>query len=83
MKRIISIKYDGYFVYNDQRIDYYIGDGYGKNTPKDKMDRDITYYINGCNVGNRAVYGTIEEMTNISPFDAKKWYIELLNKKNI
>ncbi len=70
------MEYDGFFVRDSKQIDYLITDGYSGYTVKGKMARRIHFYIEGREINNRVIYGTDEEMTNISPLDAENWYVE-------
>lgn len=74
------MEYDGYFVFEATIIKYIISDGYNKECIDGKMCRGITFYLNNENIGYRAIYGTVEQMTNITSSDAKQWYIEMVNK---
>ncbi len=75
---------DGSFEYNEETILYRITDD---NKPirgikgEEKMSRYITFYHNnGQNIGTRSIYGTYDEMSNITDFDAKRWYEEYKRK---
>lgn len=49
----------------------------------EKMGRYANFYDGNKNpvVTGWAVYGTVEEMTNITPFSVVKWYSEYLKEK--
>ncbi|MBR0276876.1 MAG: hypothetical protein IJQ50_00235 [Clostridia bacterium] len=73
-----KIEYDGEFTYNGEIIKFRITDNsypIRKVKGTEKMSRYIHFYkSNGDNLGFTPIYGTVEEMTNLSPFDAHKWY---------
>ncbi len=70
------MEYDGCFYYNSKRIDYLITDGPSMHTAAGKMYRGIQFYAKDDKTRYISIYGTDEEMTNISPIDAKKWYVK-------
>ena len=73
------MEYDGSFVCDSKRIDYCIIDGSSVRTVEGKMSRGIQFYLEDHTIGYKSIYGTDEEMTNISNADAEKWYIKMIN----
>lgn len=73
--------YDGSFNYQGRKISYKIIDNSNKPIENEKMSRYINFCENGNNLGVKGIYGYVEDMTNISSIDARKWFDEYLKGK--
>lgn len=75
-------QYDGSFSYKGRKIYYKIVDN-EKPIKNEKLSRYINFYENGNSLGVRSIYGSYDEMTNISDFDAAKWFEEYIEMRLI
>ena len=76
---------DGEFIFNGSKVFYKITDNKEpikvvKN--EEKMSRYINFYnCNNINLGTKAIYGSVDEMTNITSNYAKKIFIDYIKCK--
>lgn len=80
MKKPEAFDYDGFFVYENRKISYRITDNY-KPIKNEKMSCFINFFENKENLGVYAIYGDVEEMTNITSEVAKKWFDKYIKNK--
>ena len=78
-----ELMFDGSFIFNGETVYYRIVDD---NKPirtvdgEEKFSRYINFFNNTYkHIGVKQVYGSFDDLTNISPCNAEEWYTQLKN----